>query len=126
VSTTNKEKRKQAKRKARERAKKKATPPPGIEAARFFKWGRTYYESVSAWERRELMRIYGEAFADRRNARHPDLYDALKAGGFAVEPRRTYLRFGDAPDGGRSQRWGPTAPNGKHERGVSVSPCVGR
>ena len=119
MSATNREKRKRAKRKARER--KKAPPPsPGMRAARFFKWDAAYYESVSAWERRELMRIYDEALEDRRNARRPDLYDALKAGGWAVEPRRTYLRFGDAPADGKSMRWGPTNANGRYERGVSV------
>ena len=92
-------------------------------AARFFRWSAADYESASAWERRGLQRIYEEALADRRNARRPDLYDVLKAAGWAAEPRRTYLRFGGIPAGERSAKLGPSGHIQRREKGVSVFPA---
>lgn len=119
MSTTNREKRKQAKRKARERSKARTTTKAvtSSPAARFFGWDPEYHAAQDHETRRGLDQIYREALLDRDEAEYPDLYRKLAAR-LSKDSPTTYLRFGRIPPGGRSRIWGPGG--GSHEKGASV------
>ena len=125
VSTTNREKRKQAKRKARERShgwKQAPTLSPGRRAAQFFGWGEERYQRFPGELLPTLLLGHKAALTDRRRAQIPNLYDELAAVGWAEESGQAFLRFGDVPPGERSGKYGPGGEIEKREEGVSVFP----
>ena len=127
MSTTNKQKRREAKKKAREqqargraRARGRAAAAkerPVVSAAvRFF--GRRSRNIIPDPEtQREMEHARVAALRDRDAASYPGLYRALAAG-VSKDAPKAYIRFGDLPPDERSRIWGPARTT--HERGVSV------
>ena len=128
MSTTNREKRKQAKRKARERrvrARHKPTPMELLEGIRHLPEAERTRRGMALLEEgkisrravdRFIMREASSELAWERDAFYPDLAERLAADGWAETEKPVYLRFGELPEDGRST----TEVGGIWEKGISV------